>query len=306
MKTFRTQILLSGRLGTPLIGDTLFGHVAWGIARREGEPALQSFLASVKKEAAFVISSAFPEGHIPVPILAPHEKTTSNVEEYNKIKKRKKVRYIPFDLFSAPCKINGDTIIKASETQKYAEYKRQVLHNSVDRFGSGTLDEVGLFKGTEYWYSSDLTNKHRQAKMDVYIASGFDAARIKTILGYAFESGYGARASTGAGNIRLLSLSEVDMPKSGKRAMALGPFVPSKNNTPENLRADIFVRLGKLGYELGSKMNPFKKPLLMYAEGSSFDKPGNASIIGSLVEGIHGDRRIVHQAMAPIICFDEE
>lgn len=59
---------------SPLQSDTLWGHLAWALAYTEGDAALDHFLArygdAQAGEPPLVISTAFPAGTLPSPLLA--------------------------------------------------------------------------------------------------------------------------------------------------------------------------------------------------------------------------------------------
>ena len=56
--------------GTPLVGDTLFGQICWGIAEQYGETRLEACLQGYTADHPFlVVSDAFPQNHLPLPTL---------------------------------------------------------------------------------------------------------------------------------------------------------------------------------------------------------------------------------------------
>ena len=92
MQLYKVSIKLQSALVTPLKGDTIWGHVVWGIANHEGEQAVANFLAEEKSATpSLIVSSAFPKGTICKPFPR-HEdrKLKLSTEEYSKIKKGKK------------------------------------------------------------------------------------------------------------------------------------------------------------------------------------------------------------------------
>ena len=65
MQLYRASLKLKSSLVTPLKGDTIWGHIVWGIANHEGEDAVKKFLDAEKKsEPELIVSSAFPKGTI--------------------------------------------------------------------------------------------------------------------------------------------------------------------------------------------------------------------------------------------------
>jgi len=69
MNWFVAKLEVRGSLKTPLVNDTLWGHVAWSILLTEGEQALQDFIESYESQPPLVFSHAFPEGFLPMPKL---------------------------------------------------------------------------------------------------------------------------------------------------------------------------------------------------------------------------------------------
>ncbi len=299
MKILRIRLVVHGYLVTPLVADTIFGHVVWGIARREGSEAASRFLSMYDEgDPPMVLSSAFPADHVPMPLLSPipAEMAGMTLESYALLKGARKRRYVPVSLF-----LDGKTItpgaIASTKATLPAGERTERLHNTVDRFGNGTLDEVGLFGKPEQWYSG--------ASMDMYVQSTMDLSRVSQLFEWAFESGYGARASTGAGRISVATIEEVQFPDSGNRAMALAPFALPGSVDSLNLKASVFARRGKVGYEIAATGNPFKKPILFYSEGSTMSLPAGTGRIGMVLRGVHEDDRIRQYGVAPVLRFEE-
>lgn len=299
MKMLRVRICVHGYLVTPLVADTIFGHVVWGIARREGAEAASRFLSMYdESEPPIVLSSAFPADHVPMPLISPvpSEIASMTMESYAQLKNSRKRRYVPVSLFLDDKPITKDAIATA-EAAIFAGELTERLHNTVDRFGNGTIDDVGLFGKPERWFSG--------AYMDIYVQATMDMARVSQLFGWAFESGYGARSSTGAGRISMVSIEEVQFSGSGNRAMALAPFALSGQADRINLRSNVFVRLGKVAYEMAVTGNPFKKPIIFYSEGSTMSLPESDKRIGMILKGVHEDDRIRQYGMAPVLRFRE-
>jgi len=309
MTLYRLKIQLLGRIVTPLIGDTIFGHFIWGIARRQGQDAATDFLSKLE-DKPFVISSAFQEGYLPKPLLAPA--WSDNVEKYSKLKKLKKAKYVPANLFQEGKPLSEARLLEAisqsSENREIFQLEQDRLHATVDRYAQGTLEEVGLYSVTEKW----LAWKHEEETyphpvFDIYILCCMEKSQLLEMSNWAFEHGFGADTSTGAGHVKVIALEEALFPQQGNRAMALGPFVLQDSNAVRDMRANIFIRRGKLAFDFGNFMNPFKKPIVFFDQGSTFSyTAGMLPWIGSMVRNVHSDNRIVQQGWAPIIPYFEE
>lgn len=307
MNTYKARIKIHGRLLTPLRADTIFGHIAWGIARHEGAEALEAFLDTFEISPPLVLSSAFPAGCIPVPQLYNDLAQPSDPNDYSQLKKIKRLRYMPASSINNGNPLTRNAIVEAASSLLHGETRVQALHNTVDRLRGGTLEEVGLFQTRETWlYRIDPREGIKKpALLDIYIVSTMNVERIDTLLRWAFESGYGAKSSSGAGRVELQGIEVYSMPSKGNRAIALAPFALEDPAEVEDLRADIFVRHGMLAQEFGASMNPFKKPILFFDEGSTFVPNHEKGFIGSMVREIHKDRRIRQHGFAPILWFED-
>ncbi len=301
MNLYRLHISLAGRLATPLIGDTLFGHFVWGIARREGQEAASAFIDQLG-ERPFIVSSAFPRGYVPKPLLS-HWSDDREVPAYQK--KLKKLKYIPLELLLSGEPINAFTFKDLIDKSPLIQKGLDRLHATVDRWNEGTLEETGLFASTEYWFGAAKPGGGT-ALFDIYILSIESTERVVELSQWAFENGFGADASTGAGKIEILGLEETKFPENGNRAMVLGPFVLSPSQMPKNLCANIFVRRGKISLDFNEITNPFKKPIVFYEEGGTFVwEEGMLPYIGEIVKNVHSDPRIIQQGWAPVLRFNE-
>ena len=68
----------------------------------------------------------------------------------------------------------------------------------------------------------------------------------------------------------------------------------------------IFTKYDKLGGTFVLSENPFKKPLIMYKAGSTFDSSDSNLFVGSLIHNIHKNESICHHAFAPVVMFKED
>lgn len=281
---YRIKIRLLSSIVTPLKGDTIWGHVAWGIVYHEGEDCLKEFLEQEKnEEPVFVVSSAFPSDCIPKPIEEPVISTgTPTKTMYAEFKKRKKQKYIHRSEIAGSLLPIGNGFEEAYET-----------HNSINRISSSVLKEGGLYSIKVNWPKSNL--------YDLYVSSSFGEDRILMLLRWAFENGFGADASVGKGRIEVTDeITVVPIPQPSSRYMSLGPFVCGMDSGITGLFSNTFVRRGMLGGGLNN-LSPYKKPVVLFDEGATFnsDKPMNT--IGVLLSDIHSDSRICQSAFAPVI-----
>jgi len=289
MKLYRLTIELCSALVTPLKGDTIWGHIVWGIANNEGEDAVQKFMETENGAPQLINSSAFPHGLICKPYPEPEQRGSAPTKsEYSKRKKDKKQKYISASEYISDIKESGG---ESDEPFKSVE----VMHNSINRL-SGTVEDHSLFAVQEHWARCKL--------WDIYVLSIYEKDRTKTLFKWAFENGFGADSSSGKGKIAVKSIKEVHVLKSGgDKYMALAPFVPDSKQDIKNLRANIFVRRGKLGGAFVSKLPPYKKTVILYDEGAVFSSGTAMEWVGLMLENMHGttEYNIRQAGFAPVI-----
>jgi len=297
MALYRIRFELCSAVVTLLKGDTIWGHIVWGIANHEGDEAVAGFLEQEKsKQPVLVVSSAFPAGMVCRALPPPVERDGSlDIDKYSEIKTDKKIKYVSASEYFI-------------ETETPKEVKESpfedvpVMHNTIDR-ATNTVLEGGLYSTEEKWPGILRGNTYEKIDWDFYILSSFAPEYVKQLVEWAFENGYGADASTGKGKIVIRSDPILVEPKKrGNTYMALGPFV-DPNNELRNIRADIFVRSGKLGGSFASSLSPHKKPVVLYDEGAVFDCDTAIEYAGILLEKMHGSDKfnICQSGFAPVI-----
>jgi len=301
MKSYKAVIELKSPLATPMMGDTVFGHVCWGIVRRRGEEELDKFLSGCagSEPPHFAVSSAFPHGRLPRPLMKQSEQTDKSLAVYSQRKELKAKKYIPADLILDNKKIEPAALEEALRKEPVRFTSAEVrTRNTINRVTGTTGDEGSLFPTTETHYHQPLA--------DLYIVADCSGDEVSQYLDWAFEFGFGADASVGMGQIGRIRLEEIELPRDGKWGMSLGPFIPSYRDSDEleELSYEIFVRYGKLGGGSAASTNPFKKPLVMFTEGSTFIPKEKKETVGTLIGGVHSDPRIRHSGIAPVVYFD--
>ena len=133
MQLYKATIKLESSLITPLKGDTIWGHVVWGIANHEGDEAVSNFLNEEKSEnPVFIISSAFPKGTICKPYPKHNPRGEMSTKKYADIKKNKKIKFVSSSDFFKTEQMSYD------ESSPYKV--TQVMHNGINRF-SNTVEE---------------------------------------------------------------------------------------------------------------------------------------------------------------------
>lgn len=294
---------------TPLHSDTLFGHLAWVIAYSEGEKVLRKLLEDFKNSPPFILSSGFPEGKLPIPILQPFtrkekktlakERSKSLTEIDDELKEIKKLNYIPInalnglkeDLSSvalARYLLDNKDVLSKEESDQTRE--KTIMRTAVSRI-SGSALETKLFDHSEFFYK-------RRTKLDIWIRFFHSEYEVEKWFRYLQSYGYGANVSTGSGQFRIDSFSDVDgqLPESSSpnAFMAISNFTPRETD-PVTGYYNYIVKRGKLGGlwsvvnpDGRSKANVWKSPLVMFTPGSVFKLDREIqSFYGRMVEKIY-------------------
>ncbi len=295
-KYYILKIKLLSPISTPLQADTIWGHICWGIKYHEGEKSLNSFIREYESETPpLIISDGFYENSLPCPKLTPYISESLTIEQMKKLKSKKSIKFIPRNLLLSQklSVLNLEPIpIKSAEIVR--------LRNTIDRILGSTATDGGLFEELETWYEKGTI-------FDIYVLTNLRKDEALKLFKYGFSIGYGKDATTGKGVIEISSINDVsDIPLSGNRIMALASFVPSEKDSIENLYADIFTKYGKLGGDYAVNKNPFKKPIIMFKTGATFNLKEKKFWVGSLLSDVHKDPQIRHYAFAPLIYFNEE
>ncbi len=293
MQFYKATIKLNSPLATVLKGDTIWGHIVWGIANHEGDDAVKKFLEdSESSEPPLIVSSAFPKDSVckPYPQHVDRKECLSK-KDYAQIKADKKQKYVNA----------ADFFTGAEQKEKFEGLKKvSSMHNGINRF-SNTVEEGNLFSSTELWASP------KESFFDIYLLSSYPAERVKQLLTWAFENGFGADSSTGKGAISVEKIQKVEtVAKKSNKYVALAPFVLEKSDIKEDsLRADIFVRTGKIGGAFATYMTPYKKTVILFDEGSVFESDRPLEFVGKLLTDVHADSRICQAGFAPVVPFLE-
>ncbi|WP_449243779.1 hypothetical protein [Desulfobacca acetoxidans] len=312
MRLYEITIRPQGGLGTPLKGDTMFGHFCWQAAYDASlvEGGLEKQLA-VYGEAPWVIfSSAFPRvrrdgkdyyalkrpdlpaAYFPVP---PGKNKVQAMQE-RKENKQKRWLLVPEDLhldLANPTLVSDQDILDAvgrssepgwrpapgqTGQSRYLGSLAQP-HNTINRL-TGTTGE-GMFAP----YTQGIIHYYPMAELTVFVLlaeAATDIQRVVLALGRIGQWGFGKDASIGQGRFQVLNSREISRPKidQANAAYTLAPAVPEKQVFIQKFSQPV-VRFGKHGDVFARSGQPFKNPVLLADEGavfwprmhSFFDKP---------------------------------
>jgi CRISPR-associated protein Csm4 len=310
MQLFRARLELEGPLASPLASGMIFGQLCWMLREREGEVALEAWLA--EPERLWGVSDAFPAEHLPRPLLAPRSDAASGWDAERKaLRGRALITRAGFQKARGALRIehlNKDTL-RASADQLH-----RTARNSIDRHTGRARDEGGLFFRPEFWPRAETERDagHGLAAgfdRDLYIeAPAEDLPRIGDLLAHLGRTGFGKAASLGRGRFKLLKVAPdpelANLPGANRR-LSLSRGVLGANMRDALWRLE--PHFGKTGPQLalGAGASPFKRPLLLTKPGATFSPAGEGRF-GAWLKEVHPTRpEIGHNAFHVAIPFVE-
>ena len=300
MKIYGITIQPTAPFGTPLKGDTLFGHFCWQVAEDPGllTGGLDKWIDCYAETPFAVFSSAWPilqqQGK---PAYAVARPSGIPVEGKDKMSRREKVAYhkqvkkqkwllldssmhihmveeqlkSDTDLFGLFLESLEETEAKplrllARDQQKLCVPVTQA-HNSINRLtmstGSGAF---APFTHDNFQFLPGLS-------LIIFAAvdeQAIDVSQLQRGFERIGSWGYGRDASAGLGRFTVGSGKEQVWPEADVTSTGcytLGPCVPQKE-TFVRCHAIPFTRFGRHGAALATSKNPFKKPVIMADEGA--------------------------------------
>ena len=287
--------------GTPLKGDTIFGHFCWQAAENDIlTGGLDRWIEGYKEAPFAIFSSAFPQliengtsyYALPRPSLpSPSSAGRNSDERYQLLKARKKSKKKKYlltgeDLLpvfsSGNYRSEEELFMLHLESLSVQRQKGLKLLAGKERKLSGNFEQahnsinrLTMTTGTGQFAPFSSINIHYQphSKLVVFCLFDEDATdieRIKTAFVNIGSWGFGRDASAGLGKFKVVKIRERSFPKSEKKSSyTLAPCVPEKG-TFANGYFTPFTRFGKHGAGLIYRGKPFKNPVVMADEGAVF------------------------------------
>lgn len=294
--------------------DTLFGAICWSICLLYGETELSNLLAKFQENTApFVLSSLFPyvqnrKGEkvlfLPRPLLPPSTLELGSKEDYEKLKKSKKAKYVSEQVFNSILDgtyeekkdsyvIESNAVMTKTEQQgSLSEFFKQteIARNTINR----------LTNATKLYYEPIVAiNKEQQTgfyflvKLDP-VSDKQVRPMLKAALSFLQEKGFGGNSSVGFGQcqVEVVDQNPIKDFKDGNQLVTLSLMFPnlkdrehlskSRNNT----YAQIERRKGFLesSYLSGRFPQVWKPTLFMLTEGSNFPCDNDRKLYGQLFE----------------------
>lgn len=301
---YRYRITPHSPFATPMRSDTLYGHLLCVVREWDGDKAADDMIAAFANgRPPFRLSSVFPRGMLPMPVLpaASREEIRTSTQDLldtlQKLKKFKKLAWLPVSAWKEHCEhlsqqslfvswlTNPQAFVPALESRQcYSP------HNSISRVSGSVLDQEGFyFDNAEFFGAS--------TELDLYVESD-DIAFVETLFHRLGQTGFGKDKTTGKGQFGFCQDSgfradEFNVP--GDSYLNLSVY------SAQDLKGiqgsyKLFTKYGKVWNGFG-QTNPYKKPFLTFSEGSVFYGELPESYV---LRGIHADPDIV-QVVCPLL-----
>ena len=302
----RATLRLATPLGTPLAGDTLFGHVCWALRDAKGDSELTRCLEGYTQGRPwFVVSDGFPAGYLPKPTLPQHFEPYADVTERKAAKRR---RWVAARLAGAELGALLGGAVDDAAAYGDAPFLTVQPHNTLNRL-TGTTGE-GQFAP----YAMPQTFHRAGQLIDVYFAadesrvSPDDMGRLLAVIGTV---GFGRDASAGLGKFAVEGVDAIAFapPPAPNAYWTLAPCAPQGLGFDE-LQSYWrgLTRFGRHGSATALAGNPFKTPVLLSATGAVFATGGEFRLRTFIGQGIGGEGRLskaqpatVHHGYAPVL-----
>ncbi len=308
MKLYAITLKPLSGFGTPLKGDTLFGHFCWQVAYDPSlvEGGLEVQLARYPDKPFTVFSSAFPSltiggktswflkrPDLPFSFLMPRQE--SRLEDLRrkkdfKVKKWMRVEDLRRLQMRTAEFLDDQELFKRSFAEVTHETRRQVQkaddpmllkttgqpHNTINRLTQTT--GTGLFApytAQNYYYLPET----ELVIFALIEETATDIERLTLGLERMGAWGYGRDASIGLGRFEVCDREEISLPvlMPATACYTLAPCVPVTDDLKDAFFTP-FVRFGKHGDRLACQGNPFKNPVIMADEGAVLIPKNNAAI----------------------------
>ncbi|MBO1270822.1 hypothetical protein J3L11_04055 [Shewanella sp. 4t3-1-2LB] len=312
MKLLQCQLRTESAFATPVVGDTLFGHLCWAIRMRFGNERLESLLAGYTDDHPFlVVSDMIPDGVLPRPTMPQFLLSNESTSDVALRKTLKAKRWMPVEKASLP--LNQwltDGLMTDNELLNTRQLNAQIAlvghtmhqHNSLNRLTNTTGKGAGFapYQQQRIWYHPDI---HWQLLL-VIDEARLSPAECQQVLEDVGLAGYGRDASSGLGKFSVLAINSLPEPSVSDCWLALAPVSLS----PDDFVADksyyqTTVRFGRHGNTAVHSGNPFKKPILLAQTGALLTAPVSQPryIAGHGIRGISDVMpETVHQGYAPV------
>jgi len=303
MTPLTLTLALRSPLGTPLVGDTLFGQLCVTARDAWGDAELVRLLEGYRAGSPWlVVGDGFPVDYLPRPTLPP---LADMKPEDRKAAKGK--RWIPLaaaalplpELLAAAC--NDEAVFGKDKTP----VATRAHHNTLNRI-SGTTG-TGEFAP----YTMAQTHYAVGQRFDIRCVldeSRCDMNRLRALFETIGITGFGRDASIGLGKFDLISEKTAVPPAStfSDAYWTLGPCAPQGQGFDgDQSYWRVLTRFGRHGGARALGGQPFKNPVLLAAAGAVLVPQAGYTprlFVGQGLGGVsHAEANTVHQGYAPVL-----
>ena len=319
---FCATLKLKTALGTPLVGDTLFGHCCWALSDLFGPSKLEQYLKGYTAgQPWLVVSDGFPSGYVPKPSVPNHLVAIKDTSADRKQLKHK--RWIPVGCLSGdlPSLLNSAVVdetaffaqVEANKAQGRDKPCRVLvsqlqMHNQLNRVtGSTGPGDFAPFASTQTVYAYDQL-------IDVYVimdTNRVNENEIRSVFSAIGDMGFGRDASTGLGKFELFKLAPAKPPRHEQPTsyLTLGCCAPQNHGFQTDKSSwKPVVRFGRHGNIYASSRQAFKAPVMLAQTGSIFTPSAMSASELLIGQGLGGDGGLskiqpltVHQGYAAVL-----
>ncbi len=301
MKIYAVTLKPLSAFGTPLKGDTLFGHFCW---QAVFDPAIlknsfDHWIEQYQHKPFAVFSSAWPKLTdekgleiycLPKPALPAGLRDDMTRQE--KVKQRKELKKRKWLLVSSTTLVvdlhSCSTIDDSELSDKHIktltpeqerhlrflpkEARKPIItaprtHNSIDRRTMTTGEGFDPFTMDNFYYLPGL-------ELVVFVGIEEEALTVDQLrLGFERmgQCGFGRDGAIGLGRFNVGDIKQINWPEPVENTgcYTLAPCVPEAEKIKEHFGLP-FTRFGRHGGNLALSGNPFKNPIIMADEGAVF------------------------------------
>ncbi len=317
MKLYEITIKPIGGLGTPLKGDTIFGHFCWQAVHDPNllNGGLDRWIEAYPERPFAVFSSAWPllvkgqdsqyalkRPDLPFSFF-PRQKDNEDQDEYEFSKDLKKKKWLlageDLKLEVSWAKLLTDRELAAMMTAEGKAPSTEAAGESIwvtETRTHNTINRLTLTTGEGAFapYAREVLTYLPEMELSIFVLldeEATDIERVQTGLERIGAFGFGRDASTGLGRFEITDCEEKALPgrDEANALYTLGPCVPEKDSY-RRMWFTPFVRFGRHGDVLAGSANPFKNPVIMADEGAVLAPRNKADLnrpyIGRAVTGV--------------------
>lgn len=287
MKIYSITIEPYSAFGTPLKGDSLFGHFCWQAAYDSNllKTPFSEAVSNYNKSPFAVFSTALPaladgtfalkRPDAPLELLFDLS-SYSREELVGQRKDMKQNRWLVCkqpgamsDLKKAQW-LNDQKLAKeAGLSTDFYISQEELGHNSINRLTGTTTAGTGFAP-----YTSDTIRYAPGCKLALIVGINTNLLEIDSLIAGLERigiTGFGRDASTGAGKFKIIEHTEVNLAEFGSKTpnaiYTLAPSVPEPDQFKDGYFTP-FTRFGRHGDRLAVTGKPYKNPVVMLDEGA--------------------------------------